>query len=73
VAGGEPVAQVRGQEEGLVAVTAQEVVGHGPSYSFTAFVPNALILSVNAFGAKPCSGRIEAVSRLQRRPPGVLL
>jgi hypothetical protein len=29
VAVGEPVAQVRGQQEGLVAVTAQKVVGHG--------------------------------------------
>jgi hypothetical protein len=28
VALGEPVAQVRRQEEGLVAVAAQEVVGH---------------------------------------------
>jgi len=28
VAGGEPVAQVRWEQEGLVAVTAQEVIGH---------------------------------------------
>jgi hypothetical protein len=28
VAGGEPVAQVWGKHEGLVAVAAQEVVGH---------------------------------------------
>jgi hypothetical protein len=38
----EPVAQVRGQQEGLVAVTAQEVVSHGPFYCFTLFTPNAM-------------------------------
>src|SRR5262245_11561167 len=40
----QPVAQVRGQQEGLVAVTAQKVVGHGPFYLIKVFAPNALIL-----------------------------
>jgi hypothetical protein len=44
---GEPVAQVGGQQEGLVAVAAQEVVGHGLFYASTALIPNALLLSVN--------------------------
>jgi hypothetical protein len=51
VAFGEPVAQVWGQQEGLVAVAAQEVVGHGACYRFTPFIPNAnCFLRVN-FGA----------------------
>jgi hypothetical protein len=41
VVGGQPVAQV-GQQEGLVAVAAQEVAGHGLSYNFATFAPNAL-------------------------------
>jgi hypothetical protein len=41
VALGEPVAQVRGQEEGLVAVAAQEGIGHGLFYMFTVLAPNA--------------------------------
>ena len=41
VASGEPVAQVGGQQERLVAVAAQEVVGHGPFCYFATFVPNA--------------------------------
>jgi hypothetical protein len=45
VAGWEPVAQVRGQQEGLVAVTAQEGVGHSRSYLLAALAPNALILT----------------------------
>jgi hypothetical protein len=42
VALGEPVAQVRGQQEGLVAVATQEIVGHSPFYSLMAFMPNIL-------------------------------
>jgi hypothetical protein len=42
---GEPVAQVRGQQEGLVAVAAQEVVGHGLFYSSATSIPNALLLT----------------------------
>jgi hypothetical protein len=41
---GEPVAQVRGQQEGLVALCAQEVVSHGLFYASTAFAPNPLLL-----------------------------
>jgi hypothetical protein len=41
---GEPVAQVGGQQEGLVAVAAQEVAGHGLFYLLTAFITNELIL-----------------------------
>jgi hypothetical protein len=41
VAFGEPVAQVGWQQEGLVAVAAQEVVGYGPFHSFATFAPNA--------------------------------
>ncbi len=37
----EPVAQVGGQQEGLVAIAAQEVVGHGLFYAFATFIPNA--------------------------------
>jgi hypothetical protein len=52
VAFGEPVAQVGRQEEGLVAVAAQEVVGYGVSYRFASFVPNAnCFLNVNANGS----------------------
>jgi hypothetical protein len=42
VALGQPVAQVGGQQEGLVAVAAHKVVGHGLFYSFTIFVTNIL-------------------------------
>jgi len=40
---GEPVAQVRGQQEGLVALCAQEVAGHGLFYPLAALAPNALV------------------------------
>jgi hypothetical protein len=45
VAFGKPVTQVGGQQEGLVAVAAHEVVGHSPFYVFAALTPNALILT----------------------------
>ena len=45
MAGGEPVAQVRRQQEGLVAVAAQEVVGHSRSYLLAVLIPNAFILT----------------------------
>jgi hypothetical protein len=35
----EPVAQVRGEQEGLVAVAAAEVVGHNSSYMLASFIP----------------------------------
>jgi hypothetical protein len=41
---GQPVAKVRGQQEGLVAVAAQEVVGHGASYLCAPLAPNVLVL-----------------------------
>jgi hypothetical protein len=41
---GQPVAQVRREQEGLVAVAAQEVVGHGPSYPFAPLAPNIWVL-----------------------------
>jgi hypothetical protein len=37
---GEPVAQVRGQQEGLVAIATQKVVGHGLFYSSTTVASN---------------------------------
>ena len=39
VAGGEPVAQVGWEQEGLVAITAKEIVSHGLFYSFTTLIP----------------------------------
>jgi hypothetical protein len=36
-----PVAQVRGEQIGLVAVAAQEVVGHSAFYAFAALTANA--------------------------------
>jgi hypothetical protein len=45
VALGEPVAQVRGEQEGLVAVAAQEVVGYGLFYVLAALTPNTLVLT----------------------------
>jgi hypothetical protein len=44
VAFGEPLAQVGRQQEGLVAVAAKEVVGHGASYLFAPFIPDVLLL-----------------------------
>jgi hypothetical protein len=41
VVGWQPVTQVGREQIGLVAVAAQEVVGHGAYYRFAAFVPNA--------------------------------
>jgi hypothetical protein len=41
---GEPVPQVLGQQEGLVAVAAKEIVGHGLLYNFASLAINALIL-----------------------------
>ena len=41
--GGQPVARVGGQQEGLVAVAAKEVVGHGEYYRFTPFVPTRIV------------------------------
>jgi hypothetical protein len=43
---GEPVAQVRRQQEGLVAVATQEVIGHGLFYLSATFITNRLILSI---------------------------
>jgi hypothetical protein len=40
----QPVAQVGWEQEGLVAVAAQEVVGHGLSYPFASLAPNVLVL-----------------------------
>jgi hypothetical protein len=40
VAFGQPVAQVRGQQERLVAVTAKEVVGHTRFYRIAVLIPN---------------------------------
>jgi hypothetical protein len=37
---GQPVAQVRREQEGLVAIAAKEVVGHGASYLFAPLTPN---------------------------------
>jgi hypothetical protein len=42
----EPVAQVGWEEEGLVAVAAQEVGGHGRPYPIAVLAPNVLILSI---------------------------
>ncbi len=53
---GEPVPQVWGQQEGLVALCAQEVVSHGLFYASTAFAPNPLLLislSRNPFTGGP--------------------
>jgi hypothetical protein len=52
VAGGEPVAQVGWEQEGLVAVATQEVVGHGLFYLVAVLAPNALIL--NRLSRKAC-------------------
>jgi hypothetical protein len=41
---GRPVAQVGWEQEGLVVVAAQEVVGHGSSYPFATIAPNVLVL-----------------------------
>jgi hypothetical protein len=46
VALGQPVAQVRREQEGLVAIVAQEVVGHGLLYLLTAFITNKPILNM---------------------------
>jgi hypothetical protein len=40
---GQPVAQVGWKEEGLVAVAAQEVVGHGAFYLFATSEPNVSV------------------------------
>jgi len=44
VALGQPVAEVGGQQEGLVAVAAQEVVGHGLFYLLATLAPNRFVL-----------------------------
>ena len=50
---GEPVAQVGGQQERLVAVAAKEVVGHDVSYLFATLVPNVLASYVST--PEPCA------------------
>jgi phytoene dehydrogenase-like protein len=40
---GQPVTQIRRQQEGLVAVAAKEVVGHGATYLFALFIPDVLV------------------------------
>lgn len=45
VVGWQPVAQVGRQQEGLIAVAAQDVRGHGPFYPLAVLTPNALILT----------------------------
>jgi hypothetical protein len=45
VAFGQPVTQVGWEQEGLVAVAAHEVVGHGLFYVFASLAPNVLILN----------------------------
>jgi hypothetical protein len=42
---GEPVAQVRGQQEGLVAIAANEVVGYSEFYIFATLAVNVLVLA----------------------------
>jgi len=46
VAFGEPVAQVGWEQEGMVAVAAQEIVSHKLFYYFATFAPNALLLKL---------------------------
>jgi hypothetical protein len=41
--GGQPVSQAWGEQEGLVAVAAQEVVGYGACYRFAAFIQTRII------------------------------
>jgi hypothetical protein len=53
--GWQPVAQVRREQEGLVAVAAQEVGGHDAYYRFVTFIPNAnCFLSVNSVLPSAC-------------------
>jgi hypothetical protein len=59
VALGEPVAQVRGEQEGLVAVAAQKAMSHSLFYLFVVLAPNALVLDIK-----------EVVGRTGRRAPG---
>jgi hypothetical protein len=54
VAFGQPVTQVRRQQERLVVVAAQEVEGHAAYYRFASFIPNAnCFLSVNSTWRAP--------------------
>jgi hypothetical protein len=63
VAFGQPLAQVGREQEGLVTVTGKEVVGHGPSYLFTAFAPNALITCQRGHGSWALPHRRAAAGR----------
>jgi hypothetical protein len=44
---GQPVAQVGWEQEGLAAVTAQEVVSHRQFFCFALFTPNEIIARVS--------------------------
>jgi hypothetical protein len=48
VVGWQPVAQVGREQERLVAVAGQEVVGHGACYPIAPLAPNVSFLRVNA-------------------------
>jgi hypothetical protein len=67
---GEPVMQVGRQQEGLVAVAAQEVVGHGPFYSIVSLAPNMSVLKVDYWldqmAQLPC--RMQGVDRALASP-----
>jgi hypothetical protein len=66
----QPVAQVGWEQEGLVAVAAQEVVGHGAYYRFALFVPNAnCFLIVNMRHPDLASGQQPPSRRCCARPP----
>jgi hypothetical protein len=76
VAFGEPVAQVGGQQEGLVAVAAKEVVDHGAAYLFAPLVPNAWVLEDQRLSmcgrsrrlllARRCDGLVTSAERPRR-------
>jgi hypothetical protein len=51
--GGQPVAQVRGQQERLVAVTAKEVVGPSLFYPFATLVPMYWFLASTRRAIRP--------------------
>jgi hypothetical protein len=67
VVGWQPVAQVGWQEKRLVAVAAQEVVGHGALYLFALLEPNVLILT------SPCAQTRGLGTPMIARRPGNLI
>jgi hypothetical protein len=66
VAFGEPVAQGRGQQEGLVARCAQEVVRHSPLYIIYHFSTNCVVL-VHPATVEAARSKSTKLARL--RPP----